>query len=70
MKELSPKAEELRQAIQDGLELEGITADAIVQTIVEVLEIDEEMVDSCVSYGIPIIALSFLLELADWEAPL
>jgi len=46
MKELSPKAEELRQAIQDGIELKGITADAIAQTITEVLEIDEEMVDS------------------------
>jgi len=44
-KELSPNTENLRQAIQDGLELEGITADAIVQTIVEVLEIDEEMIN-------------------------
>ena len=46
MKKLSPKAEELRQAIQDGIELEGITADAIVQTIVEVLGIDVVMMES------------------------
>ncbi len=44
MSDLSPKTEELRQAMQDGIDLEGITADAIAQSIVEVLEIDREMI--------------------------
>ena len=69
MKELSPKTEELRQAIQDGIELEGITADAIAQTIVEVLGIDEEMVDS-LGWGSDVgLSLSHLIELAEWETP-
>ena len=72
MKKLSPKAEELRQAIQDGIELEGITADAIAQTIVEVLGIDEEMVDSCapevyLHESKAETALSDLLELGNWS---
>lgn len=58
MKELSSKAEELRQAIQDGIELEGITADTIAQTIIEVFSRQE--IGSL---------LSTLLELAEWEAP-